>query len=74
MAYKVIKDFTDIATGKEYKEGDVYDEVVTASKLDFMLNPTKHRGPLIAVDGDEPKEEEPEEEELTSEGEEELGV
>ena len=46
--YVVVEDFTDIATGIEYKKGDTYEvEGVSDMKIDFMLTPNQSRGALI---------------------------
>lgn len=45
---KVLIDFVDIATGKEYKAGDTYDtEGISEAKIEFMSTPNAQRGALI---------------------------
>ena len=67
MEYKVLTDFVDIATGKEYHEGDKFEtEGVTADKLYFLSHATKDRKALIEA---EEATEEAEAEKTTEDGE-----
>ena len=74
--YKVLVDFTDIATGVEYKAGDTFEtEGVSESKIEFMSTPNAQREALIAKEGEEPETSEETEHEATeAENEEDIGV
>ena len=51
---KVLIDFIDIATGKEYKAGDIYDtEGISEAKIEFMSTPNAQRGALIGEEAPE---------------------
>lgn len=68
--YKVLVDFTDIATGVEYKAGDTFEtEGVSENKIEFMSTPNAQREALIAKEGEEPETTDETETETTEETE-----
>lgn len=75
--YKALVDFKDLASGQEYKAGDIVDlSDAPATKILFMITPNNSRGALIEEVGEKSSEikDEPTEEVVEESVEEPQGV